>query len=323
MEPVKEENLKIIANELQRLIEQEESGVLVVVIASAGSAPGKVGFKMLVLADGHIHGTIGGGVIEARVMADALNALEDGRGPRSIPYDLNELGMSCGGSMTVYIEPLLAPRRVVIFGAGHVGAAVARQLKLLGCTLTVVDERKEWANREQLPGVDEIVNRPFAEHLAECPPGSKDHVVIVTRGHEQDQLVLDEVVERRPAYLGMIGSRRKAKKSFDLLRDRGVAEEAISAVRCPMGIAIGAATPEEIAISLAAELINLWRKGSLPADRNAVAMKGQAKGRAKAAAPQAAPARPSVRELAPDEKAAVKKEPPDLPKQDSDPHQDA
>ncbi len=254
-------SLKDIAREIQRLIDDEESGVLVVVIASAGSAPGKVGAKMLVLADGQIHGTIGGGVIEARVMADALNALDDGRGPRAAHYDLGELGMSCGGEMTVYMESLQAPRRAIVFGGGHVGAAVARQLKLLGCLVTVVDEREEWANRERLPEVDEIVNRPFAEFLAESPPGPKDHVVIVTRGHEQDQLVLEETVERRPAYLGMIGSRKKAKRALDLLRDKGVDDELIRSVRSPMGLEIGAVTPEEIAVSLAAELIVLWRRG--------------------------------------------------------------
>jgi len=261
------ENLKTIAGEIQRLIDSEESGVLVVVIGSSGSAPGKVGAKMLVLVDGQIYGTIGGGVIEARVMADALNALEDGRGPRSARYDLDQLGMSCGGQMTVYIEPLSAPRRVLIFGGGHVGTAVARQFKLLGCVVTVVDEREEWANRERLPDVDVIVNRPFAEYLAESPPSQKDHVVIVTRGHEQDQLVLEEAIERRPAYLGMIGSRKKAKRSLDVLRDKGVDAELIKAVRSPLGLDIGAITPEEIAVSLAAELVVLWRRGVLPADR--------------------------------------------------------
>ncbi len=261
------DSLKTIAGEIQRLIDAEESGVLVVVIGSTGSAPGKVGAKMLVLADGQIHGTIGGGVIEARVMADALNALEDGRGPRSARYDLDQLGMSCGGQMTVYIEPLPAPRRMVIFGAGHLGTAMSRMFKLLGCVVTVVDEREEWANRDRLPDADVIVNRPFAEYLAESPPGPKDHVVIVTRGHEQDQLILEEAVERQPAYLGMIGSRKKAKRSMDLLRDKGIDDALIAAVRSPLGLDIGAVTPEEIAVSLAAELIQLWRRGKLPERR--------------------------------------------------------
>ncbi len=261
--------MKTIAAQLQRLIDNEESGALVVVIASAGSAPGKVGSKMLVLADGNIFGTIGGGVIEARVMADALNALEDGRGPRSLRYNLDDLGMSCGGDMSVYIEPLLAPRKIVIFGGGHVGTALARQLKMLGCVVTVVDDRSDWANRERMPQVDVIVNKPFAEYLTESPPGPKDHVIIVTRGHDQDQLVLESVVQQRPVYLGMIGSRKKAKRSLDLLRDKGVDEDAIKSIRSPIGLDIGAVTPEEIAVSVAGELVHLWRRGVLPESRSA------------------------------------------------------
>ncbi len=267
--------MKTIASQLQRLIDREESGALVVVIASAGSAPGKIGSKMLVLADGNIFGTIGGGVIEARVMADALNALEDGRGPRSLRYNLDELGMSCGGDMSVYIEPLLAPRKVVIFGGGHVGTALARQLKMLGCVVTVVDDRADWANRERMPQVDVIVNKPFDEYLADSPPGTKDHVIIVTRGHDQDQLVLESVVQQRPAYLGMIGSRKKAKRSLDILRDKGVDEDAIKLVRSPIGLDIGAVTPEEIAVSVAGELVHLWRRGVLPEPRAALRRKSK------------------------------------------------
>jgi xanthine dehydrogenase accessory factor len=267
MEPGTGDSLKNITNEIQRLIDKEESGVLVLVIASTGSAPGKIGSKMLVLADGNIHGTIGGGVFEARVMADSLNALEDGHGPRSIHYNLEELGMSCGGQITVYIEPLQAPRRVVVFGGGHVGAAVARQCKLLGCVVTVVDERLEWANPERLPGVDSIANQTFAQYLETSPPGSKDHVVIVTRGHAHDQAVLEGCIQRRPAYLGMIGSRKKARLALNQLREKGVDEGLIKAVRSPMGLDIGAVTPEEIAVSLAAELVLFWRKGELPDSR--------------------------------------------------------
>jgi xanthine dehydrogenase accessory factor len=166
--------------------------------------------------------------------------------------------------MSVYLEPLEAPKRVIVFGGGHVGAAVARVIKTLGCVVTVVDEREEWANRERFPDVDEIVNRPFAEQLTVSPPGSKDHVLIITRGHEQDQLVLEGVIEKKPVYLGMIGSRKKAAKAIEKLRSKKVSEELLRQVRSPVGLDIGAVTPEEIAISIAAELVLLWRRGGTP-----------------------------------------------------------
>ena len=257
-----QDSLRSIAQELSRIIDHEESGALVVVIGSSGSSPGKIGAKMLVKPDGQIHGTVGGGVLEARVMADALKALDDGLGPRSRRYELADLGMTCGGEITVYIEPLMAPRRIIIFGAGHVGSAISRQLRLLGCIITIVDDREEWANRERLPEADIIINQPFAAYLQDTPPTHRDHVIIVTRGHEQDQLVLEETIERNPAYLGMIGSRKKARAALRLLAEKGIAEDLIRGVHTPMGLDIGAVTPEEIAVSLAGELILLWRKGN-------------------------------------------------------------
>lgn len=262
MAPIDASSMKSIALELQRLIDEEESGVLALVIRSVGSAPGKVGAKMIVLPDGSIRGTVGGGVVEARVIADALNALEDGRGPRNMHYKLDELGMSCGGEMSVYLEPLEPPRRVIIYGGGHVAAATARVLKTLGCLITVVDDREEFANRERFPDADEIINRPFTEQLTAHPPGAKDHVLIVTRGHDHDQAVLESTIGRRPVYLGMIGSRKKAKHALDKLRARKVPEELIRQVRSPVGLDIGAVTPEEIAVSIAAELVLFWRRGN-------------------------------------------------------------
>ncbi|HOX42537.1 MAG TPA: XdhC/CoxI family protein [Myxococcota bacterium] len=275
MQPTSTEGLQLLAREIQRLVEAEEPGVLAVVTSVSGSAPGKVGAKMLVLADGSIRGTVGGGVLEARVISDALNALEDGQGPRTTEYQLAELGMGCGGQMGVYLEPIVAPRRVVIFGAGHVGTAVARVAKLLGCHVTVVDERPEWASRERLPEVDVIATRPFAEHLASQPPTSKDHVIIVTRGHDHDQLVLEGVVHRRPAYVGMIGSRKKVKAALEKLRDLELPAEALEAVHAPIGLDIGAVTPEEIAVAIGAELVWLWRRGAVPEDRRARPLKAK------------------------------------------------
>lgn len=277
MDSMSGEGTKTIALELQRLIDEEEAGVLALVVRSVGSAPGKVGAKMIVLPDGSINGTVGGGVVEARVIADSLNALEDGRGPRTLHYKLDELGMSCGGEMSIYLEPLQPAKRVVIYGGGHVSAAVAKLLASLGCRISVIDERSEWANRERFPDVDEIVNRPFADQIASQPPGPKDHVLVVTRGHDQDQIVLEGVIGHNPAWLGVIGSKRKAAKSFELLKAKDVPAEQIKKIRCPVGLDIGAVTPEEIAIAIAAELVFLWRRGNASGNSQAAKQSKAAK----------------------------------------------
>ena len=222
MEPVSTTGMKLITQAVQKLIDAEEEGVLALVVRSLGSAPGRLGAKALILPDGSIQGTVGGGVVEARVIADALNVLEDGRGPRTLHYKLSELGMSCGGEMSVYLEPLQPPRSVVLFGAGHVGAALARVMKLLGCRLRVVDDRPEWANRERFPDADELMVMPFGEALAKNPPGPRDHVIIVTRGHDHDQAVLETVIEQPVAWIGMIGSKRKAAAALGKLKEKGV-----------------------------------------------------------------------------------------------------
>lgn len=254
-----------IARELERLANEGEAGTLALVIRTRGSVPGRVGAKMVVLLDGRIRGTVGGGSVEARVICDAQGAAGDGRGPRTMRYDLEELGMTCGGEMEVYLEPIAAPKHVILYGGGHVAAAIACVLETLHCRITVVDERKEWANRERFPGAEELINRPFAEHLALHPPGSQDHVLIVTRGHEEDQLVLEAVIGHRPAYLGMIGSRKKARDAAAELRAKGIPDDLVQTVRSPVGLDIGAVTPEEIAIAVAAELILVWRRGLGPA----------------------------------------------------------
>jgi xanthine dehydrogenase accessory factor len=210
--------------------------------------------------------------VEARVISDALNALDDGRGPRNMHYKLDELGMSCGGEMSVYIEPMEPPRRIIIYGGGHVAAATARVLKTVGCILTVVDDRDEWANRERFPDADEIVNRPFPEQLTMSPPGPKDHVIIVTRGHDHDQVVLEGAIKKKPVYIGMIGSRKKSAQALERLRAKKVPDELIRAVRTPIGLDIGAVTPEEIAVSIVAELVLFWRRGGAISNARARAM---------------------------------------------------
>ncbi|RME26895.1 MAG: xanthine dehydrogenase accessory protein XdhC [Deltaproteobacteria bacterium] len=260
MEPRTAQDVKAFAQTLQKLIDEEKEGVLALVVRSVGSAPGRVGAKAVILPDGTIHGTVGGGVVEARVIADALDVLEDGRGPRTLHYKLDELGMSCGGQMSVYLEPLQHPKRIVVYGAGHVGQAVCRVMKLLGCRVTVIDDRPEWASRERFAEVDELLVLPFSEALEKHPPGERDHAIVVTRGHDNDQLVLEGIIDKGVAWIGVIGSRKKAAQIRQQLEQKGIDPSLVEKVQCPVGLDIGAVTPEEIAISIAAQLVAVWRR---------------------------------------------------------------
>ncbi len=260
MEPQSARDVKAFAQTLQKLIDEEQEGVLALVVRSVGSAPGRVGAKAVILPDGTIHGTVGGGVVEARVIADALDVLEDGRGPRTLHYKLDELGMSCGGQMSVYLEPLQHPKRIVVYGAGHVGQAVCRVMKLLGCRVTVIDDRPEWASRERFAEVDELLVLPFSEALEKHPPGERDHAIVVTRGHDNDQLVLEGIIDKGVAWIGVIGSRKKAAQIRQQLEQKGIDPSLVEKVQCPVGLDIGAVTPEEIAISIAAQLVAVWRR---------------------------------------------------------------
>jgi xanthine dehydrogenase accessory factor len=252
--------MKSITEEIQKLISSNRPGVLAIVIGGRGSAPGWSGAKMLVLQGGEIRGTIGGGAFEAQVIKEALKTLDQGLGPRNMSFNLGDLGMSCGGQLDVYLEPIVVQKRVVIYGGGHVAAALVKVLKPLGCFIKVVDEREEWANRTRLADADQIINEPFEKEIAANPPTSSDHVYIITRGHELDQLVLESVITKQPAFLGMIGSRRKVALAKERLKEKGISDELIQTLHSPVGINIGAVTPEEIAISIAAELILQWRK---------------------------------------------------------------
>ena len=261
MDPVASTSLKQILEAIQRLQDEGQPGVLALITRTGGSSPGWMGAKMLVLPDQSIVGTVGGGALEARVIRDARLALEDGAGPRTRDYQLADLGMTCGGEVSVYLELIQPARRLVIYGGGHVSSALCRVLSTLGCRIRVVDERAEWANPQRFPQAAEIANLPFAEDLRQHPVGPADHVLIVTRGHQHDQLVLEGVIPRRPAYLGMIGSRSKAALALDKLRAQQVPAELVDGVRVPVGLNLGAVTPEEIAISVAAELVLFWRRG--------------------------------------------------------------
>ncbi len=228
--------------------------VLATVIQSLGSAPREDGARMLVRPDGSIAGTIGGGAVEQKIIEEAL-ALMKGGSSKLITYELKDIGMQCGGGMSVFVEPLVPAPQLLIFGAGHIGTCLTQIGKMLEFSVTVVDNRSEFANAERLPWADTIIAEEYAAAIEKAAFNARTYVVILTHKHSHDYEVLEMCLKKNWCYLGMIGSRAKVAKVFDQLRAKGVTDELIQKIHSPVGIKIGANTPSEIAISILAEII--------------------------------------------------------------------
>jgi xanthine dehydrogenase accessory factor len=225
------------------------------VIRVEGSGPQVVGASLLLREDGGFEGTIGGGAVEARALADGAALLAQRR-TGLLRYNLGaELGMCCGGVMEIFVEVLEPSRRLLLYGGGHVARPTGELAARCGFEVVVVDERAAWANRERFPSAAALVNLPVEDAFEELPPRPRDYVVVVTRGHEQDQVVLEHYLAHPPAYLGVIGSLSKVARAVSRCRARGFDDEALAAVRMPIGLDIGAVTPDEIAVAVVAELI--------------------------------------------------------------------
>jgi xanthine dehydrogenase accessory factor len=234
--------------------------VLATVIESLGSAPREEGARMLIKADGSTVGTIGGGAIE-KVIADHAVELMNATSPQLVRYNLKDIGMSCGGAMSIFLEPLHPAPRLIIFGAGHIGAALAQIGKMLDFTVVVVDNRPEYASRERLPWADTVIAGDYQSALQSVLPLDTAYVIIVTHKHAHDFEVLEQCVQKPFHYLGMIGSKTKVAKAFQQLREKGIDESIIQQIHAPIGIDIGANAPAEIALSIAAELV-AFRSGT-------------------------------------------------------------
>jgi xanthine dehydrogenase accessory factor len=248
---------------LAEALERGEEVSLVTIVSARGSTPQRVGAKMLVFADGRTIGTIGGGCYENDAFWKAREVLET-RKPRMVRYDLTddfaeESGLICGGQMDVFIEPVEAAPRLYIVGAGHVGVHLGRLAAHAGFQVHVLDDRDKFANRERFPEAREVVveDIPTWLHHADLP--SSSYVVIVTRGHRHDLDALRAIAPREVRYVGLIGSRAKVARIFDALVEESMPAEALRRVHAPIGLDIGAVTPEEIAVSILAELIAVRR----------------------------------------------------------------
>ncbi|HEX6851496.1 MAG TPA: XdhC family protein [Candidatus Polarisedimenticolaceae bacterium] len=248
---------------LEALLDEMRAGracVLATVVRASGSTPRTAGARMLVRGDGSTLGTIGGGAFEATVAADAADLLKDADGAPAVKrYVFTEhgdgaLGMACGGTAEVLLERVAGGPRLVIFGCGHVGIALARLARTVGFDPVLVDDREEAcaAARRALVGA---VHRCDAA-WSELPPiGPASFVAVVTRCHRTDRLALRSVAASGARYVGLIGSRRKKAVIFrELAEDDGIDAAWLETVRCPIGLPIGGETPDEIAVSIVAEL---------------------------------------------------------------------
>jgi xanthine dehydrogenase accessory factor len=244
---------------LAEALEKGEEVALVTIVAARGSTPQRVGAKMLVYPDGRTVGTIGGGCYENDAFWKAREAITLRR-PVNVKYELNddfaqETGLVCGGQMEVFIEPVESSPDVYVFGAGHVGYCVAKLAQDVGFRVHVVDDREKFANVERFgEGIDVIVEDiPLWLQTHTLPPTA--YAVIVTRGHTHDLDALRALAAAPLRYLGLIGSKAKVRRIFDALQEEGTAPEALQGVHAPIGLDIGAITPQEIAVSIVAQLI--------------------------------------------------------------------
>jgi xanthine dehydrogenase accessory factor len=244
---------------LTAALERGEDAALVTIVSANGSTPQRVGAKMLVFPDGRTVGTIGGGCYENDAFWKAKESIQT-RKPSLVKYDLNddfaqENGLVCGGQMQVYIEPLEATPSLYVIGAGHVGYHLARLAHTIGFRTHVLDDREKFANRERFPDAHEVIVETIPEWLHRADLPSNAYVVIVTRGHTHDLDALRALAARDLRYLGLIGSKAKVKRIYDQLLEEGLPPDRLEGIHAPIGLDIGAITPQEIAVSILAELI--------------------------------------------------------------------
>lgn len=230
--------------------------VLATVVATGGSTPRLAGARMVITPSDQ-QGTIGGGAFEHHVIQQARALLADPiRTVASVEVHLvQDLGMCCGGKMTAFLEQIAPPPRLWIFGAGHVAAALAPLVVALDIDLCVVDERAAWADPARFPASARVIDADPLDHLRREPPGPTDHVLVVTHDHALDEAIIRALAPHPLAWLGLVGSRGKWARFRRRLAARDLPAPALDRVRCPVGLDLGAVTPAEIAVSIAADLV--------------------------------------------------------------------
>ncbi len=253
-----------VLEELVRLRRAGRKCALATIIQANGSIPSFTSAKLLVRDDGSMAGTIGGGCVEAEVWEAAREAMETGK-PRRMSFSLSQdaaydTGLICGGQLEVFIEPIEPQPAAIIFGAGHISKSLCQVAGMIGFHTTIVDNRESFANAERFPGADALFAAEYEEVFPKLDVNTSTYLIIVTRGHRDDMRVLRWAVTTKACYIGMIGSRRKALAIYKELEKEGLNRDAFRRVRSPMGLDLAALSPEEIAVSVAAEMIAVRRQ---------------------------------------------------------------
>jgi xanthine dehydrogenase accessory factor len=252
-----------VFEELVRLRRAGRKCALATIVEVRGSIPSHEAAKLLVRDDGSMVGTVGGGCVEAEVWNAAREVMNTGRS-RRLSFDLSQPaaadnGLICGGQLDIFIEPVFPQPAAFIFGAGHISKSLAAIAGLAGFSATVIDDRESFANRERFPGVDEVLAGEYEELFPKLAINEASYIVIVTRGHRDDLRVLRWAAVTPARYVAMVGSKRKVLELVKALEGEGLPREALERIHAPMGLDIGAVTPEEIAVSVVAEMIAVRR----------------------------------------------------------------
>ena len=254
-----------IYDEIQVALRRGERVVVATVVKTIGAAPCGVGSKMLVYADGNTRGSFAGPTTDGKVVQEALQATREGRSYMThvhLDADQGEAVGSCGATLEVFFEVLRPEPRLIIAGAGYVAQALARLATRLDFRIVVVDDRRDLADPQVFGDQIQLTFGDIPQTIRELEPDESSWIVIVTRGHHLDKDALKAALETRATYVGMIGSPGKVRRIFKDLLKEGFARERLEQVHAPIGLDLGAQTPDEIALSIAAEMVMLRRKAS-------------------------------------------------------------
>lgn len=253
-----------ITETLLRIQRQGLSASLATVIEATGSVPRQAGSRMIIWPDGSIEGTVGGGQMEARVIQDGLNTLETGK-TALVEYNLTDIGAGdpgiCGGTVRIFVEPLLAAPLLLVIGGGHVGKALAELGKWSGFRVALSDDRPEFCNEDYVAGLDMYLPVKPSELRDHLTIDQHTYVAAVTRGLPIDEKLIPALLETPAAYIGLIGSRRRWSLTMQALEQQGLARKQLERIHAPLGLELNAETPQEIAVSIMAEIIMLYRGG--------------------------------------------------------------
>ncbi|MBC7925013.1 MAG: XdhC family protein, partial [Bryobacteraceae bacterium] len=252
-----------IFDEIVRIRRSGQKCALATIVQVGGSIPSYESAKLLVREDGSLLGTVGGGCVEAEVWNVAREVMETEK-PRHLHFTLGEdaaydNGLICGGQLDVFVEPILPQPAAIVFGAGHISKSLVKIAGLAGFRTIVVDDRDMFANRERFPDADEVHAAEYEEIFPKLEVNSSTYLMIVTRGHRDDMRVLEWAVQTPAKYIAMIGSKRKVISVVRELEKQGLPAQLFEKIHAPMGLDIGAITPEEIAVSVVAEMIAVRR----------------------------------------------------------------